>query len=191
MSIRKSRCDWCTDNPLYISYHDTEWGVPVYDDRVLFEFLNLEGMQAGLSWFTILQKREAFREAFCDFDPEKIAHFTEAKIQRLLQNEKIIRNRKKIEAIIANAKAYLDLIEQESLSDFLWQFVDGKPRKNHWKTIKEVPVNTSESDKMAKMLKQKNFKFVGTTTCYAFMQAVGMVNDHLVTCFRYNKKNKN
>ena len=183
--MKKKRCDWCIHHPLYIAYHDKEWGVPVYDDRKLFEFLILEGMQAGLSWFTILQKREAHQTAFANFDAEKIVRFSPSKVQKLLQNEKIIRNRRKIEAIISNAKAFLALKNQEKFSDFLWKFVDGVPRQNHWKTIKQIPTHTPESDKMTKELKLKKFKFVGTTTCYAFMQAVGMVNDHLVDCFRY------
>jgi len=183
--MNKKRCDWCGNHPLYIAYHDKEWGVPVYDDQRLFEFLILEGMQAGLSWFTILQKREAFRAAFTKFDAEKIARFSPSTVQRLLQNEKIIRNKRKIEAVITNAKAFLELKNQEKFSHFLWKFVDGVPQKNHWKTIRQVPINTPESDRMTKELKHKKFKFVGTTTCYAFMQAVGMVNDHLVDCFRY------
>lgn len=181
----KKRCHWCTQDPIYIRYHDTEWGVPIYDDRLLFEFLILEGMQAGLSWITILKKREAFRTAFANFNPEKIAAFSPSTVQCLLQNESIIRNKRKIEAVITNAQAFLTLNRQEKFSDFLWQFVDGVPRQNHWQTDQLVPVNTPESDRMAKALKQKNFKFVGTTICYAFMQAVGMVNDHLVDCFRH------
>lgn len=184
--MNKKRCDWCSNDSLYITYHDTEWGVPICDDRLLFEFLILEGMQAGLSWVTILQKREAFRAAFANFDAEKIARFSPTTVQRLLQNKKIIRNRKKIEATIANAHAFLALKQQERFSDFLWKFVDGVPQQNHWKTMREVPVNTPISDKMAQELKYKKFKFVGTTTCYAFMQAVGMVNDHLLDCFRHN-----
>lgn len=185
--MNKKRCDWCTDDPLYIDYHDNEWGVPVYDDRLLFEFLILEGMQAGLSWLTILKKREAFRIAFADFDPEKIVKFSSAKIEKLLQNKEIIRNRNKIESVITNANAFLEFNNQGTFSEFLWKFVDGTPRQNHWKSMKQVPNYTIESDQMAKALKQKNFKFVGSTICYAFMQAVGMVNDHLVDCFRYHE----
>ncbi len=185
--MSKKRCDWCSDHPLYIAYHDKEWGVPIYDDRLLFEFLILEGMQAGLSWFTILQKRDAFRTAFAKFDPKKIARFTPAKVEQLLHNEKIIRNRRKIEAAISNAKAFLKLQEKETFNNFLWKFVDGVAQQNHWKTLQQVPVTTPKSDLMAKELKRNNFKFVGSTTCYAFMQAVGMVNDHLVSCFRHDK----
>jgi len=183
--MNKKRCDWCGDDPLYLAYHDKEWGVPIYDDQRLFEFLILEGMQAGLSWLTILKKREAFRTAFSNFDAEKIAKFSSSTVQRLLQNEKIIRNKRKIEAVIGNAQAFLELKDHEMFRDFLWKFVDDVPRQNHWETIQEVPVNTAESDMMTKELKQKKFKFVGTTSCYAFMQAVGMVNDHLVDCYRH------
>ena len=187
--MNKKRCDWCTDHALYIAYHDKEWGVPVYNDRKLFEFLILESMQAGLSWFTILQKREAFRDAFANFNAEKIARFPPSEVEKLLQNENIIRNRRKIEAVISNAKAFLELKNQETLSHFLWKFVDGEPQKNHWKTIQQVPIHTPESDRMTQELKRKKFTFVGSTTCYAFMQAVGMVNDHLVDCFRHNISN--
>ena len=183
--MNKKRCDWCSNHPLYIAYHDKEWGVPIYDDKLLFEFLILEGMQAGLNWLTILKKREAFRVAFAEFDAERIVKFTPSTIQCLLQNAAIIRNRRKIEAVIANAEAYLELKNKENFSHFLWQFVDGVPRQNNWQTIQQVPTNTPESKKMAKELKSKKFKFVGTTICYAFMQAVGMVNDHPVDCFRH------
>jgi len=181
----KKRCAWCGDDLLYVAYHDTEWGVPIYDDQRLFEFLILEGMQAGLSWITILRKREAYRDAFADFNAEKIAAFSSKQIQSLMKNKNIIRNRLKIEAIINNANAFTELKEQESFSDFLWQFVDGEPHRNQWKTSREVPASTPTSDAMANALKQKHFKFVGPTICYAFMQAVGMVNDHLVDCFRH------
>jgi DNA-3-methyladenine glycosylase I len=183
--MNKIRCDWCTTHPLYLDYHDNEWGVPLYDEMRLFEFLMLEGMQAGLSWLTVLKKREAFRIAFAGFNPEEIARFSSSTIQDLLQNKSIIRNRRKIEAMVTNAQAFLDLQEHTSLTDFLWAFVDGKPQQNHWQTKQEVPANTQVSDKMAKALKQHKFKFVGTTMCYAFMQATGMVNDHLVDCYRY------
>ena len=182
----KKRCDWCGDNPLYIEYHDTEWGVPVYDDLKLFEFLILEGMQAGLSWLTVLKKRENFRKAFSGFDPKKIARFSDSKVERLMQDVGIIRNRLKILSVINNAKAYLRLQKEEGgFSEYLWQFVDGKQIKNAWKTLEAVPVNTKASDAMSKDLKKRGFKFVGTTICYAHMQATGMVNDHLVGCFRY------
>ncbi len=183
--MNTKRCDWCGDDPLYTAYHDQEWGVPVYADQKLFEFLILEGMQAGLSWITILRKRDAFRDAFAEFNPEKIARFTPKKIERLMQNAGIIRNRRKIEATITNAQTYLDIQQQQPFNQFLWQFVGGTPRQNRWRSLKHVPVNTPESDAMAKALKQHGFKFVGTTICYAFMQAVGMVNDHLTSCFRY------
>lgn len=179
------RCGWCGTEPLYIDYHDKEWGMPLYDDETLFEFLCLEGMQAGLSWITILKKRQSYREAFCNFKPQEIISFTESDVERLMLNKGIIRNRRKIEAIITNAKLYLELKKKQSFSDYLWQFVEGKPIVNHWKTLEEVPDNTELSDLMAKTLKKRGFKFVGTTICYAFMQATGMVNDHLVSCFRH------
>ncbi len=184
--MEKKRCDWVTADPLYLEYHDTEWGVPIYDDKELFEFLILEGMQAGLSWITILKKREAFREAFLNFDAEKIAQLSESDVERLLQNAGIIRNRRKIESVIGNAQAFLQLKEEGRFSDFLWQFVRGTPKQNQWQTMQEVPASTNESDAMAKALKAHGFKFVGTTICYAFMQATGMVNDHLVSCCRYH-----
>ncbi len=185
MPQNKKRCTWCTKDPLYLAYHDNEWGVPLYDDKRLFELLMLEGMQAGLNWLTILKKREGFREAFCGFNPEKIACFTEADVQQLVQNKQIIRHQKKIEAIINNAKAFLALKKHTSFADFLWQFVNGIPQQNAWQAQKDVPANTRASDKMTKALKAAGFKFVGSTTCYAFMQSAGMVNDHLVGCYRY------
>lgn len=185
MNKIKKRCDWCGDDPLYVAYHDQEWGDPVYDDQRLLEFLILEGMQAGLSWITVLRKREAFREAFSGFDAEKISRFSLSKVEKLMQNEKIIRHRGKIEGVIKNANAFLEIQSQESFSNFLWNFVGGAPQKNQWRTVEQVPVNTACSDAMAKALKKKNFTFVGSTSCYAFMQAVGMVNDHVVDCFRH------
>ena len=183
---RKKRCDWCGDNPLYIEYHDTEWGVPVYDDLKMFEFLILEGMQAGLSWLTVLKKRENFRRAFSGFDPQKMARFSENKVERLMQDAGIIRNRLKILSVITNAKAYLKLQKEEgSFSEYFWSFVDGQPIKNAWKTLEVVPTNTAISDALSSDLKRRGFKFVGSTICYAHMQATGMVNDHLVGCFRY------
>jgi DNA-3-methyladenine glycosylase I len=182
----KTRCDWSTDDALYLRYHDEEWGVPLYDDDQLFEFLILEGMQAGLSWITVLKKREAFRVAFSDFDAEKIVQFTAEDIQNLLQNKAIIRNKLKIEAVISNAKAFLALKNKGSFSDFLWQFVDGVPKQNNWERMQDIPANTLISDTMTKALKQQQFKFVGTTICYAFMQATGMVNDHIVSCYRHD-----
>ena len=185
--MNKNRCSWCNDSPLYIAYHDQEWGVPIYDDHLLFEFLILEGMQAGLSWYTILQKREDFRKAFAQFDPKKIAKFSPTKIEKLMQNEKIIRNRLKIESAIKNAKAFLAIQKQQPFNEFIWQFVDGAPRKNNWKSLKQVPASTPESETMSKELKRQGFKFVGPTICYAFMQATGMVNDHVTSCFRYQE----
>jgi len=182
----KNRCGWVTDDPIYIDYHDTEWGTPVYDDKKLFEFLILEGAQAGLSWITVLKKRENYRECFDHFHPEKIVHYNKNKIESLLKNPGIIRNRLKIESTILNAKAYLNILEtHNNFSDYIWKFVDGTPIKNHWKTMKEIPASTLLSDTLSKELKKKGFKFVGSTICYAFMQAVGMVNDHTIDCFRY------
>jgi DNA-3-methyladenine glycosylase I len=182
--MTKKRCDWVNDDPLYIDYHDNEWGKPVYDKQKLFEFLILEGMQAGLSWITILKKRENYRACFDNFDPTKIIKYSNKKIEKFLQNPGIIRNRLKVNAIITNAKIYLAM-EKEGVdfSEYLWSFVDGKPIKNHWKTLKQVPATTAISDKMAKDLKKRGFKFVGSTICYAFMQAVGMVHDHMQHCF--------
>lgn len=178
------RCEWVTEDPLYIEYHDHEWGVPVYDDKKLFEFLILEGAQAGLSWITILKRRENYRQLFDHFDIEKISGYKENKIQQLLKNPAIIRNELKIRSTVKNAQATLNLLEEyNSLSDYLWSFVDGKPIINHWKSIKQAPTATPISDKLSKDLKKKGFSFVGTTICYAFMQAVGMVNDHVEHCF--------
>lgn len=181
------RCPW-SKGEHYHRYHDEEWGVPLHDDRQLFEMIVLEGAQAGLSWETILKKREGYREAFDHFDAEKIAAYDDAKIARLLQNSAIIRNRLKIQAAIRNAQAYLELRKQEgSLDKFLWQFTGGKPRVNTFQSTKEIPVKTPESEAMSKALLKRGFKFVGATTCYAFMQATGMVNDHLTTCFRWSE----
>jgi DNA-3-methyladenine glycosylase I len=178
------RCPWPTDE-LNIRYHDTEWGVPVHDDRVLFEFLILEGAQAGLSWSTVLKKRENYRAAFDQFDTQKIACYGEKKIAELMANPGIIRNRLKIHATIQNAKAFMQVQEEfGSYDKYLWRFVDGKPLQNHRKNMKEVPARTAISDALSKDLLKRGFKFVGSTICYAKMQAVGMVNDHLVTCFR-------
>jgi DNA-3-methyladenine glycosylase I len=181
------RCTWTADHPLNIEYHDKEWGVPIYDDQKLFEFLILEGAQAGLSWITILKKRENYRQSFDNFNPKKIANYDAKKIEELLKNPGIIRNKLKINATVQNAKIYLQLMKEEKngFSKFIWSFVDGKPIQNKWKSLKDVPAKTDISDKMSKELKKKGFKFVGSTICYAFMQAVGMVNDHTVDCFRY------
>lgn len=182
------RCDWVPDDPLYQKYHDEEWGVPVHDDRLLFEFLILEGAQAGLSWATVLKKRDNYRAAFDNFSAEKIANYDERKYQALLENSGIVRNRLKIQAAIQNAKAFLAVQkEYGTFAPYIWQFVGGKPIVNSWKTLKELPAHTEESDVMSKDLKKRGFKFVGSTICYAFMQAVGMVNDHTVDCFRYHQ----
>lgn len=182
-----NRCDWAK-NDLAIQYHDTEWGVPLHNDRRLFEFLILEGAQAGLSWDTVLRKRENYRLAFDDFDVEKIACYDAAKIESLLQNEGIIRNRLKIASAIQNAQCYLKILgEFETFDSFIWQFVDGKPVKNSWKNLSEVPAKTFISDAISKDLKKRGFNFVGSTIMYAFMQACGLVNDHLVSCFRFNE----
>lgn len=178
------RCGWCGTDPLYVKYHDEEWGKPVYDDRSLFEFLILEGAQAGLSWITILRRREGYRKAFAGFDPEKVALFTEADVERLMQDTGIIRNRLKIQSTIRNAQIFLELQKEfGSFSDYMWGFLpDKKPIVNHWKSLKEIPPRTELSDKIAKDLKKRGVKFFGTTICYAHMQATGMVNDHLVDC---------
>ena len=179
------RCPWATTEPA-ITYHDEEWGVPVHDDRVLFEFLILEGAQAGLSWNTILNKRENYRKAFDGFRPEKIARYGKRDVQRLLRNDGIVRNRLKIAATIENAKKFLDVREEFGTFDaYLWRFVDGKPIRNRWRALAEVPARTAHSDTMSRDLSRRGFKFVGSTICYAFIQAIGMVNDHLVTCPRY------
>lgn len=184
----KKRCEWSTTDPLYIAYHDNEWGLPVYDDIRLFEMLSLEGSQAGLSWFIILKKRENFRKAFDGFDPERVARYDGRKVDALLKNPGIIRNRLKIEATIQNARSVLEIQrEHGSLDSFLWNFVGGTPIRNGWKSLKEVPSRSRESDSMSKALQKRRFKFVGTTICYAFMQAVGMVNDHVTSCFRHKE----
>ncbi|MFH1216951.1 MAG: DNA-3-methyladenine glycosylase I [Pseudomonadota bacterium] len=180
------RCEWAVNDEMYVEYHDKEWAVPVHDDKKLFEMLILEGAQAGLSWITILRKRENYRNAYDDFDPIKIAKWNSDKIEQLLNNPGIIRNRLKINAAKSNAIAYLKVAgEYGSFNSFIWSFVNGVPVKNSWKSPTEIPVSTKESEKMSKELKRNGFKFVGPTICYAFMQAVGMVNDHIETCFRY------
>ena len=184
-SDQLTRCTWAR-TPLGIGYHDREWGVPVHDDRLLFEFLILEGAQAGLSWETILAKRDGYRKAFANFDPGKVARFDRRKMDRLLLNPAIVRNRLKILSATRNAKAFLDVQEEfGSFDRFIWQFVDGSPRLNAWKTSRQIPARTAQSDAMSRELMRRDFKFVGSTICYAFMQAVGMVNDHLTGCFRY------
>jgi len=180
------RCPWCEGFDLYREYHDSEWGVPLYDDRALFELLILEGAQVGLSWSTILKKREHYRAVFDGFDPQRIAAYDAAKVAALLADPGIVRNRAKVAATIGNAKALLALQARgERFDDFLWQFVGGTPVGNHWQSLAEVPARTAESDAMSKALLKAGFKFVGSTICYAFMQAAGMVNDHLTTCFRH------
>jgi DNA-3-methyladenine glycosylase I len=187
MNDDKTRCPWPTDD-LYVRYHDEEWGVPVHDDRVLFEFLILEGAQAGLSWRTVLNKRENYRKAFDHFDAEKIARYNQAKVEKLMNNEGIIRNRLKIESAIKNAGAFLQVREEfGSFNSYQWRFVEGNPIINRRKSMKEVPARTKISDALSKDLLKRGFKFVGSTICYAHMQAVGMVNDHLVTCFRHGE----
>lgn len=180
-----NRCPWPTTE-LYIAYHDTEWGVPLHDDRELFEFLVLEGAQAGLSWLTILKKRENYRAAFDNFDAEKVARYGAKKVAALLGDPGIVRNRLKVAAAIANAKAFLSVQEEfGSFDAYIWRFVDGRPKQNQWRTMKDVPARTTESDAMSKDLLRRGFKFVGSTICYAHMQATGMVNDHLITCPRH------
>lgn len=182
----QTRCAWVGTDPLAIDYHDREWGVPVHEDRKMFEFLILEGMQAGLSWMTILRKRENFRNAFDQFDPLKIAQYDQRKIEELLTNPGIIRNRRKVESTVLNAQAFLEIIKEFGNFDtYIWQFVGGKPKVNAWRTLQEIPNQTEEAVALSKDLLRRGFKFVGPTICYAHMQAVGMVNDHTVDCFRY------
>jgi len=180
----ESRCTWAR-TPLSIAYHDNEWGVPAHDDRVLFEFITLEGAQAGLSWETILNKRDAYREAFAGFDPAKVARFTPLRVEKLLQNPGIVRNRLKVEGTVRNARAFL-AVQREfgSFDKYVWGFVGNAPRVNRWRSMKDIPTRTEESDTLSRDLKKRGFTFVGTTICYAFMQAVGLVDDHVVDCFR-------
>ena len=182
------RCKWCGDDPLYVDYHDTEWGVPLYDEQALFEFLMLEGAQAGLAWITVLRKREGYRKLFDQFDPDKVARYTDAKLEKLLTNPAIIRNRLKVFGARTNARAFLKVQEEEgSFSDYIWNFVDGRPIQNRRKSLKQVPATTALSDKISKDLKKRGFTFVGSTIVYAHMQATGMVNDHTVDCFRHKE----
>ena len=187
----RTRCPWSTSDPLYLQYHDTEWGVPVHDDRTLFEMLLLEGAQAGLSWITILKKRDNYRKAFDGFNPEAIARYDRRKVKQLLSDEGIVRNRLKIEGTIRNAQAFIE-VQQEfgSFDRYIWRFVDGRPIVNSWKLPKDIPAKTPVSDAMSKDLKKRGFSFVGSTICYAFMQAVGMVNDHEISCFCYERVKK-
>ncbi|WP_203294691.1 DNA-3-methyladenine glycosylase I [Luteirhabdus pelagi] len=187
----KIRCSWCGDDPLYIAYHDKEWGVPVRDDATLFEFLVLETFQAGLSWITILRKRENFRKAFDDFNYKKIAGYSEDKLSELLQNEGIIRNKLKVKSTVTNAQNFMKIQEEfGSFSAYIWSFVEGKPIQNSFESMKEVPANTKVSDAISKDMKKRGFKFVGSTVIYAHMQATGMVNDHITDCFRYEEVKK-
>ena len=186
--MTRIRCPWAGDDPLYVDYHDTEWGVPLHDDRRLFEFLVLEGAQAGLSWLTILRKRENYRQVFDGFDPARIAEFGSEKIERLMANAGIVRNRLKVVSAVRNARAFLD-IQREfgSFDAYVWRFVEGKPKINRWRSLPEVPAETTESRAFSQDLIRRGFTFVGPTICYAFMQAVGIVNDHLAACFRHRE----
>jgi DNA-3-methyladenine glycosylase I len=182
-----TRCQWATDDPIYIAYHDQEWGVPLHDDRRLFEMLVLEGAQAGLSWITILRKRANYWAAFDNFDPEKVAGYDERKVAELLADAGIVRNRQKVAAAIGNARSFLAVRDEfGSFDAYIWRFVEGVPRRNAWRSLAEIPAKTRESEAMSKDLLKRGFRFVGPTICYAFMQAVGMVNDHIVDCFRYD-----
>ncbi len=187
----KHRCEWCGDDPLYVAYHDKEWGVPLHEDRRLFEMLVLDGAQAGLSWLTILRKRENYRRAFHGFDPKRMAAWSQADIRRLLQDPGIVRNRLKIASAVQNARAFLAVVKAEgSFSSFLWRYVDNTPVQNAWKSLSQIPARSEQSDAMSRGLKERGFSFVGSTICYAFMQAAGMVNDHLVCCYRYEEVKK-
>jgi len=185
---QQPRCGWCLGDTLYESYHDNEWGAPCFDDHTLFEFLVLESAQAGLSWITILKKRESYRQAFANFDAEKIAKFDQNKVDQLLDNRGIIRNKLKIQSTISNAQQYLAIQQQYgSFTNYLWAFVDGKPIQNKWAELSDIPAFTPLADTISKDMKKKGFKFFGKTICYAYMQAIGMVNDHLISCFRYKR----
>jgi DNA-3-methyladenine glycosylase I len=186
--VTAQRCDWAGSDPLYVAYHDQEWGVPLHDDRALFEFLVLEGAQAGLSWLTILRKRDNYRSAFAGFDPARVARFDRRKVTSLLRDPGIVRNRQKVEAAVANARAYLAVQEQfGSFDAYVWGFVGGRPQQNRWRQLKELPAKTPVSEAMSRDLVRRGFRFVGPTICYAHMQATGMVNDHLVGCFRHRE----
>jgi len=184
----KKRCDWCGDDPLYVKYHDEEWGVPVKDDRTLFEFIMLEGAQAGLAWITVLRKREGYRALFDNFDAEKIAHYSDKKLEKLLLDPRIIRNRLKVFGARKNARAFLDIQQEKgSFSDYIWDFVEGQPIQNNWKSLADLPATTPLSDTISKDMKKRGFTFVGSTIIYAHMQASGMVNDHTQECFRFRE----
>ena len=189
MPKKIKRCGWAGETSLaYIEYHDKEWGVPVWDDQVQFEFLILEGAQAGLSWSTILNKREGYRKAFAEFDPKKVARFTPKRLEKILQNPNVVRNRLKVHSAVTNAKAFLALQEEyDGFCNYIWQFVGGKPKQNRFRSMSAMPATSPESDALSKDLKKRGFKFVGSTIVYAHMQATGMVNDHLVSCFRHNE----
>ena len=187
MTERK-RCTWCGNDPLYQQYHDREWGVPCRDDQTLFEYVTLEGAQAGLSWITVLRKRETYRQAFAQFDVHKVAAFDQADIERLLEDRGIVRNRLKVASTLSNARHFIELQkEYGSFSNYIWGFVDGTPVVNHWASLGEIPVSTELSDRISKEMKKRGFKFFGSTICYAFLQAVGVVNDHTTDCFRYGQ----
>ena len=189
--VKVKRCTWCGSDPQYVAYHDNDWGVPVYDDRLLFEMLILEGAQAGLSWLTILKKRSNYREAFHDFDAVRVASYDQQEIDRLMQDAGIVRNRLKIEAAVKNARGVLRVCEEfSSFADYLWRYVDGQPIINSWQDHSAIPANTPLSDQLSKDLKKRGFNFVGSTICYALMQSIGMVNDHTTDCFRYREVNQ-
>ena len=184
----QKRCSWCGEDALYVAYHDQEWGVPLHDDQKLFEFLILEGAQAGLSWLTILKKRDAYRKAYYHFDADKVARFNSRSVERLMNNPGIVRNRLKIKASIDNARAFLEVQNEfGNFNSYIWQYVDHRPIQNQWRQLKDIPASTQQSIQMSKDLQQRGFRFVGPTICYAFMQAVGMVNDHVVDCFRHKQ----
>jgi DNA-3-methyladenine glycosylase I len=188
MKKDKHRCGWCTGSEIEKAYHDDEWGIPLHDDQKLFEFLILEGAQAGLSWVTVLKKRDHYRKVFDQFDPSRVAEYSNEKIEQLLLDPGIIRNRLKVSSAVSNARLFLDVqAEFGSFDSYIWQFTDGKARHNKWRSMSEIPANTTESDAMCKDLKKRGFRFVGTTICYAFMQATGMVNDHTVDCYRHSE----
>ncbi|MBT8077852.1 MAG: DNA-3-methyladenine glycosylase I [Gammaproteobacteria bacterium] len=189
MPRKAKRCGWAGEtDPTYIEYHDREWGVPVWDDQVQFEFLILEGAQAGLSWSTILNKREGYRKAFADFDPRKVARFTPKRVERILTNPNVVRNRLKVQSAVSNARAFLEVQEEfDGFCNYIWGFVDGKPRQNRFRSMADVPATSAESDALSKDLKKRGFKFVGSTIVYAHMQATGMVNDHVTSCFRHKE----
>ncbi|HDH16772.1 MAG TPA: DNA-3-methyladenine glycosylase I [Gammaproteobacteria bacterium] len=188
MKKERTRCEWCTGSEIYRAYHDDEWGVPLYEDRKLFEFLILEGAQAGLSWITVLKKRVHYRKVFDQFDPVRVAKYSDKKIEKLLLDPGIIRNRLKVSSAVSNARIFLEVqAEFGSFDSYIWQFTDGKAIHNRWQSMSEIPANSAESDAMSKDLKKRGFRFVGTTICYAFMQATGMINDHTIDCYRHSR----